>query len=148
LIYRYLGAEADASKGILGSQSQMQSIAITPDNYKFKYKAMITTDARQVYVFQATPKKNRVGLFKGEIWVDGESGMPVRESGRFVKSPSKFLRRLEFVRQYEMRDGIALPTRIESSVDTFLYGKAELTVRYSNYSVLEAAQSRINPLGW
>lgn len=149
LISRYLTAEVDASKGLTDTQGNVQSIAISPDNYKFKYKATLTTDGRQTYIFQVTPKKNRLGLFKGEIWVDEETGMPIRESGSFVKSPSKFLRRLEFVRQYELRDGFAYPVKIDSSVETFLYGKAELNVRYSHYSVLQASElSRISPLGW
>ena len=147
LITRYLTAETDPGNLLKDSQGNVQSIAISQENYKFRYKATVTTDARQVFVFQIAPKKNRVGLFKGEVWVDGETGMPIRESGRFVKSPSKFLRNLDFVRQYEMREGMALPAKIECSVETFLYGKAELSVRYSKYSVLEAAaQSRVDPL--
>ena len=36
-------------------------------NYKFKYKGMATNDGRTVHVFQLTPRKKRVGLFKGEL---------------------------------------------------------------------------------
>jgi hypothetical protein len=76
-------------------------------------------------------------LFKGELWLDAETCLPVRESGRFVKSPSIFLRRIEFVREYDIRDGVAIPRQIESTVETRLVGKAELTVRFHNISLAE-----------
>ena len=71
-----------------------------------------------------------MGLFKGELWVDGQTGMPVHESGQFVKSPSVFVKRIRFVRDYEIRDGVAILNYIESTVDTRLAGRAKLDVRY------------------
>ena len=60
--------------------------------------------------------------------------MPVRESGKFVKNPSVFLKNVEFIREYELKDGISYPTRIESTIETRIVGKAEITIHYSNYS--------------
>jgi hypothetical protein len=148
VIARYLTAETEASKGVPDNKGKTQSIAITPDNYKFKHKTVQMVGDRQIFVFQVTPKKKRVGLFKGEIWVDAETGLPVREAGRFVRNPSVFLKNVDFVREYELRDGFALPVRIESRVDTRLVGLAELDIRFSNFSVVQTAQSRISPLGW
>jgi hypothetical protein len=148
VIARYLSAEAEASKGIMDSQGRPQSIAITPENYKFKQKAMITRDAQQTYVFQVTPRKKRLGLFQGEVWVDAQTGMPLRESGRLVKNPSVFLKKVEFVREYEIVDGLALPAKVASRIDTRLVGLAELDIRYRNYSLVQTAQSRICALGW
>jgi hypothetical protein len=127
VIARYLTADTqtEASDG---------SLAITPANYKFKYKGMATNDGRTVHVFQLTPRKKRVGLFKGDLWLDAETCLPVRESGRLVKLPSIFLRCIEFVREYEIHDGLVYPHSIESVVDTRLVGKAELRVRYQNFS--------------
>ena len=65
-----------------------------------------------------------------------------------MKNPSVFLKKVDFVREYEIRDGLALPTRIESRVDTRLVGLAELDIRFSNFSPVQTAQSRISPLGW
>jgi hypothetical protein len=148
VIARYLTAETEASKGILDSRGRPQSIAITPENYKFRQKAVMTADGRQTYILQVTPRKKRLGLFKGEIWIDADTGMPVRESGRLVKNPSVFLRKVDFVREYEIVDGVALPVKVESRVDTRLVGLAELDIHYSNYSFLETAQSHICALGW
>ena len=34
-------------------------------------------------IFELNPKKKRVGLFKGELWVDTATGMPLKEMGRW-----------------------------------------------------------------
>lgn len=129
VIARYIAADAQPNDGT--------SLAVTPANYKFKYRGMAEQDGRTVQVFKLTPRKKRVGLFKGDLWLDAETCLPVRESGRLVKLPSIFLRRIEFVREYEIRDGMAFPHSVESVVDTRLVGKAELKVRFQNYSLAE-----------
>jgi hypothetical protein len=129
VITRYLQAESDARAS--------GSIAISPQNYKFHLKATIQRDEQKIYVFQLTPKKKAIGLFKGELWLDGATGMPVRESGEFVKNPSVFLKKVEFVRDYELRDGVAIPAHIESTVDTRLVGKAELSIAFKNFTYPE-----------
>ena len=137
VITRYLSAESEARDA--------GTIAITPANYKFKYKGVMQREGRDVVVFQITPRKKIVGLFKGDLWLDGPTGMPVRESGSFVKSPSIFLKKIEFVRDYEIHDGVSFPKHIESTVDTRLIGRAELSINFSNFSrpeiVDEAASS-------
>jgi hypothetical protein len=130
VIARYVAGETQG-------QWNEGTLAITPANYKFKYKGLSSRDGRELHVFQLTPRKKRVGLFKGELWLDAETCLPLRESGRFVKSPSIFLRRIEFVREYEIRDGVAIPREIDSTVDTRIVGKAELTVRFHNISLVE-----------
>ncbi len=129
VIARYLAAEVEAQK------NQSPSLAVTPDNYKFKYKGLSDLQGRMAYVFQVTPKKKRVGLFKGEVWIDTATYLRVQEAGYLVKTPSIFLKRVAFVRRYEIRDGISVPLQVQSEVDTRLVGKAELTIDYSNYSV-------------
>ena len=116
------------------NQPRDGSLAITPANYKFKYKGLATRDGRTVYILHITPKRKRVGLFKGELWIDASNYLPLRESGRWVKNPSIFLKRVEFIREYEIRDGIAVPHHIETVVNMRIVGKAELSVNFSNYS--------------
>jgi hypothetical protein len=126
VITRYLAAEVE------GRESG--AIAITPENYKFKHRGRWESNGRRVEIFQITPKEKRVGLFKGELWVDMETGMPVRESGEFVKTPSVFLKKIAFVRDYELRDGIAVPKKIESTVDTRIVGRTELEISFSHFA--------------
>ena len=126
VITRYLEAERDArSDG---------SIAIAPSNYRFRLQAIISREDSKVFIFHLTPKKKKVGLFKGELWLDGATGMPVRESGEFVKSPSVFLKKIQFVRDYELQAGVAIPRHIETKVDTRLVGRAELNIFFSHFT--------------
>lgn len=125
VIARYLSAETEARDST--------AAAITPANYTFRLKTSFGPERQRIYAFQLIPKKKRVGLFKGELWVDGQTGMPVRESGEFVKSPSLFVKRIRFVRTYSMRGSWSMPEQIESTVETRLAGRAELVVRYTNF---------------
>jgi hypothetical protein len=131
VITRYLAAESEAR--------DTGSIAITPTNYKFKYKGAVEQDGREVRIFQITPKKKKIGLFRGELWLDAETGMPVREAGQFVKNPSVFLKKIEFVQDFELQDGVAIPKHFAGTVDTRLVGRAELSIDFSNFSRAEIA---------
>ena len=131
VITRYLTAEAESQK------QQSPDLAVTPVNYKFRYKGSIEGGGQKSYIFQVTPRKKRVGLFRGEIWIDAKTYLRVRESGQFVKSPSVFLKKIEFLREYEIKDGVSVPRHIRSTVDTRLVGKAELSVQFSNISLTE-----------
>ena len=126
VITRYLAAESAAREN--------GTIAITPANYKFRYAGRIIQNNVTMLILQVTPKKKAVGLFKGEIWIDAATGMPLREAGQFVKTPSLFLKKIAFVREYEIRDGVAYPLHIQSTVDTRIVGRAELEISFSNFS--------------
>lgn len=129
VIERYLTAEAQAQ------QDQPEALAVTPLNYKFQYKGQNQVDGRAVHVFQITPKHKRQGLFKGEVWIDAATYLPVQESGYLIKNPSFLVKKVAFVRKFEIRDGVAVPLQVQSTVDTRLFGKAELTVDFTNFSL-------------
>ena len=126
VIARYLRAENETK--------DVAQLAITPANYKFKYKGMKAADGHLVHVFHVKPIKKSVGLFDGEVWLDAQTCLPVRESGRFVKSPSVFLTRMEFIRTYELQNGVSIPQRIESKVDTRFFGPVALSISFSNFA--------------
>ena len=126
LIVRYIRAETESQN--------IPEMGITPKNYKFKYRGVYQHEGHKLYVFHITPRKKAVGLFKGELWVDAGTYLPYRESGHFVKNPSIFLKKVEFTRDYEIRDGVAFPKHIESTIDTRFWGKAEMSINFSNYS--------------
>jgi len=131
VIARYLNLESESA----GKQGD---ISITPDNYKFHLKTTMADGGHRTYIFQVTPKRKAVGLFKGELWLDGETGMPLRESGQLVKNPSIFLKKVAFVHDYQLnKDGVAIPKHIESTVDTRIAGRAELEIEFSNFTKAE-----------
>ena len=141
VIARYLTAEAEAQK------NQSPSLAVTPANYKFKYKSRDRLEGRDVYIFQVTPRQKRQGLFKGDLWIDAGTYLRVQESGYLVKNPSVFLKKVAFVRKYEIRDGISVPLQVQSVVDTRLAGKAELTIDFSNFSADSAKSAAFGDAG-
>ncbi|MGP0070510.1 MAG: outer membrane lipoprotein-sorting protein [Bryobacteraceae bacterium] len=128
VIANYLKAEVESAA------KASSDIALTPENYKFKYKGTEDWNGRQVYVLHVNPREKKVGLFKGELWLDAETYMPVREAGSFVKSPSFMLKKMQFVRDYELQNGVSLPQRTESQVETRFFGKVELSINYLTFS--------------
>jgi hypothetical protein len=126
VIARYMTAEVQSESG--------PDISITPKNYKFKFKGIQTQNGRAVYVLGVSPRKKEVGLFKGELWLDQATCMPVRESGRFVKNPSVFLSKMEFVRSYDLQNGVSLPQNMHSVTKTRLFGPVELSINFTNFS--------------
>jgi len=131
VIARYLSADAQAQS------AGAPSLAVTPANYRFKYKGLLQCGSQTAHIFQVTPRRKKVGFFKGEIWIDSNTYLRVRESGRFVKNPSIFLKKIQFVREYEIRDGISVLRQIRTVVDTRLVGPAELTIDFRNVSFAE-----------
>jgi hypothetical protein len=123
VIIRYLSAEVQAAA------IPASSVAITPANYKFRYRGPVKTGETVAYAFLITPRKKREGLIKGELWLDGETGAAVRQSGHLVKRPSIFVRRVDISRETTLRDGIAEMRVTHLSVDAILVGRAELTIQ-------------------
>ena len=127
VIARYLSAEAQVR------ESGDASMAIVPENYKFSYKGRRELDGRSVHQFELKPRARRKGLFKGNLWIDARSYLPVREAGRFVKNPSIFIKSVEFTRDYRFQDGLALLDRLDTVVETRVVGPAHMTVHYTDY---------------
>ena len=122
VIARYLEAEQQAQA------LPPSSVAITPANYRFRYAGSVSSDESTVYVFEITPKKKRTGLMRGQVWIDGGTGLVVRQSGRLVKSPSIFLRRIDITRETTLGNGFPVSRTTHLVVNTRLFGQAELTI--------------------
>jgi hypothetical protein len=104
------------------------NIAVTAKNYKFRYLRPADYEGTHAYVYQLRPRKKRPGLFKGELWLDAESAAPLRETGELVKSPSIFIQRVKFIRDYADRTACAPPHRTAITVQTRIAGDAEMVV--------------------
>jgi len=128
VIARYMNAEQDASDNTAG---HAMNIAINPENYSFKYKGLSYRSSRPVHVFELKPKRKRVGLFKGELWLDPDTCLPLHEQGQFVKTPSVFVKKMEFARDYQIKDGVSILKHMEAKTDTRLVGVAELAIDYN-----------------
>ena len=128
VIARYMSTEMEKAGGV------NEDIAITTENYRFKFRGQFTQDGRELLVYDLNPRKKRVGLFKGELWLDAATGLPVREAGKLVKSPSVFLKNVEFARDYEIRDGRSYLKGMKTVTQTRFWGPAELQVEFTDLS--------------
>jgi hypothetical protein len=159
ITYRVLGFQGDNTvktqviARYLQAEQQGQgnnTLDITRANYKFKYKGEWQFESKDAYLFSLTPRKKRVGLFKGELWLDSATYLPIYEKGRFVKNPSFFLKRIVFQRGFAIQNGLAIPRYMTCTIDMRLIGKVELTISYSNFVqnpglAAQEAESEVRP---
>lgn len=107
--------------------------AINSSNYKFSYKGASQVDGTTVHVFDVKPRHKRVGLFKGKIYVDSSTGRLLRAEGRIVKSPSFFIKKVDFVQDYTTVDGFTLLSHIHSEAQTRVIGTTIVDISYRDY---------------
>jgi hypothetical protein len=130
VIIRVLQSEVDHV-----TKDEAAQMAIDEANYKFKHKYTVSdADGHVSYVYDVKPRKKRPGLFKGRIWVDAPSGVLRRVEGTLVKSPSFFIKRLEFVQEYEQVDGFVLPTHLHSESKVRVLGRAVVDIIHRDYT--------------
>lgn len=128
VIVRLLQSEVDH----VHRREQSQT-AINSANYKFSYKGMSKVNDLPVHVYEVKPHKKRVGLFKGKIFVDASTGDLVRAQGRIVKSPSFFVKKIDFVQDYATVDGFTLPAHLHSEAQTRIIGKTIVDIVNRDY---------------
>ncbi len=145
ITYRVLGFQGDntVKKEVIArylqAEQQSQSdpgLMLTPKNYKFKLKGeRVVQGSEQVYMFQVAPRKKRVGLFKGELWLDAGSYLPVLEKGRLVKNPSIFFKKVDFERAFSIQNGVSVPAHMTSTINTRVVGIVELDINYTSVAL-------------
>jgi hypothetical protein len=137
IITKLLQSEVDHVQKGEGGQT-----AITADNYKFNLKGTDTLDGRTYYRYQVKPRRKRSGLFKGFILVDTASGRLRRAEGTMVKSPSLFVKKIEFVQDYADYGPFSLPVHVHSVAKTRLVGRAVVEIYHSGYQAKTVAETQ------
>jgi hypothetical protein len=128
VIVRLLQSEASHVE-----KNEGYTTAINDVNYKFNYHGDDQIGGRVVHVYSVKPRDKRVGLFKGHVAIDVTTGSLVRAEGEFVKSPSVFIKKIEFVQDFTDVGGFTLPLHMHSVADTRVYGKAIVEVDNHSY---------------
>ncbi|HEX6880989.1 MAG TPA: hypothetical protein VF135_11540 [Terriglobales bacterium] len=130
VITRFLQSEVDhVEKG------DPSTSAINDKNYKFSYKGTEELNGRQVHVFQIKPRRKSPGLFKGRIYVDAYTGTLRRAEGTVAKSPSFWVRKIEFVQDFDDIGGFTLPVFMRSTAKARIIGKAIVNVFHRGYDL-------------
>jgi hypothetical protein len=130
VIVRLLQSEVDH----VHKREQSQT-AIDSSNYKFNYKGTSQLNGNAAHVYEVKPRENRVGLFKGKIYVDAATGHLLRAQGRIAKSPSFFIKKINFVQDYGTISGFTFPTHLHSEAETRLVGKAIVDITHRDYQL-------------
>jgi hypothetical protein len=111
---------------------------LSAEKYTFKEKAVMDYYGRKTHVFEFKPRdKSSLMAVQGELWLDAQTAMPVREFGKFLKSPSGFVKNLEYVRDFEIRGGVAYPKSSQNTAEVRTLGKAQVALSFSNFTKSE-----------
>jgi hypothetical protein len=133
VISRVLQSEVDhVTKG------EGPSTALDDENYKFTYKGTDVIDGVPAHVYQVKPRKKRMGLFKGRIFLNAATGNLQRAEGVLVKSPSLFIKKIGFVQDYTTLAGYTVPRHIYSVAGTRLVGQVVVDIATTDYELLTA----------
>jgi hypothetical protein len=136
VIARVLQSEVDfVAKG------DPSQVALSEANYKFSYKGLQDLYGHSVHVYAVKPRAKRVGLFKGRIYLDAHTGRVLRTEGSIEKSPSFFVRKLEFVQEYSTIEELTLPTHLHSTAQARLVGRTVVDIYHRDYQVQSATAS-------
>lgn len=120
--------------------------AITSANYKFSYKGMEEIEGRPVHVYNVKPRQKRPGLFRGRIYVDVASGSLRRAEGTLVKSPSFFIKKIDFVQDYADFNDFMLPVHMHSEAKARIIGRAVVDIFTRDYApLMQTAQMTALP---
>lgn len=117
---------------------------ITPENYRFGLAGQAQIGGSECTVVHAIPKYRKTYLFEGYIWIDNQDFAIVKIKGHLAKSPSFWVKRVEFVRQYQKINGFFLLSREEAIADIKIYGRKILTIDYKDYNFSDATE--VEPL--
>jgi hypothetical protein len=106
----------------------LSCVIITPRNYRFWYAGAVETGDNAAYIFRITPKENRAGLIRGELWIEPVTGAPILVTGYLVKTPSTSIRGINVVREITFVDGCPCTRTTHMMIETRPVGRAELTI--------------------
>ena len=121
--------------------------AISPTNYSLQLVGEQQVGPYRCFVAQAIPRRIDKYLFEGKIWIDVDDYAVVRIEGRPAASLSFWIKRADFVREYQKIGGFWLPQRDQTKVQVRFYGKKLLTIDHSDYVVKGKFRERDSDVG-
>ena len=116
--------------------------AISMANYKFSYKGAGHVQDRLVHVYQVKPHKKRPGLFKGRVYLDAHTGTLVRAEGSVVKSPSFFVKHIEFLQDFADVQSFTLPIHMHSEAKARIVGRTIVDIVHRDYQAIPATATQ------
>jgi hypothetical protein len=136
VITRVLQSEVDHT-----APEKMAESALNSDNYKFSYKGDGEIMGRAVHEWAVKPRHKRAGLFKGHIYLDATTGTLVRAEGEVPKSPSVFVKKIEFMEDFTDIGSFTFPVRLHSTAKARIIGRTVLDISTTNYAPTRAEKT-------
>ena len=130
VLKRLIESESETSRGRAHHDSSMR-----PANYEFTLLGEQDVGPYHCLVVHAIPRRQEKYLFEGKVWIDAEDYAIVKIAGHPAKSPSFWITRADFVRQYQKIGEFWLPAKDETLVHVRLYGKKILTIEHRDYAI-------------
>jgi hypothetical protein len=127
---RLMEAEAEAARGPDKTNS-----AISPANYQAQLLGSDWLSGRECYVLSLVPRRRDKYLFIGKVWIDKEDFAIAKLEGEPAKSPSFWVVRAPFVREYQRVDQFWLPRQDETRTDIRFAGAYVLRIEYADYQI-------------
>jgi outer membrane lipoprotein-sorting protein len=132
VLKRLIESESETASGRAHHDS-----AIKPANYEFNLLGEQDVGPYHCLLVDATPKRRDKYLFEGKVWIDSQDYAIVRIAGQPAKSPSFWITRADFVRQYQKIGEFWVPAQDETFVRMRMAGKKILTIQHRDYAVNE-----------
>lgn len=114
-----------------GNSSARRNVDITRRNYRFSFVGI--DEDSGAYIFEVQPRKPDKYLFRGSIWIDGETYGIRRIEGEPARSPSFWVKWVQFVHEYDQFGDFWFPVRHRSVADLRVFGRSTLSIGYSGY---------------
>lgn len=112
-----------------------KSTLLTPANYMFQIMGEQAIGSGPAYVIAVSPKSISKYSIEGTIWVDASDYSIVRIEGQPARTPSFWVRSVQFVHTYRKvgRFWLASSTRTKSRI--WIFGDSELTIQDFDYTL-------------
>lgn len=107
---------------------------ITPENYRLVITGKEEVGSTKCIVVHASPRQKKPDLFEGDVWIDSEDFAIVKIKGHLTKTPSFWIKRVEFERQYEKIGRFFVLLKETAVADIRVYGRRMLTVDCQKYA--------------
>jgi hypothetical protein len=108
---------------------------ITSENYDLQMVGWDRVGKVDCLVVDATPKRVQKDLFRGKIWINNEDFAIVKIAGHLARSPSFWIKEVEFERNYVKIGDFWLPQRESVVSRVRIFGRKVMIVDYRNYVI-------------
>lgn len=135
---RLIKEETEMSRG----EARKASL-VTEENYRIQWFKEQMLDGRLCDVVNLEPRTKSPHLLRGQAWVDLASHHLVRIEGKPTASPSFWAGTPTVIRDYVEIGSFAFAKASRAVSQTFLLGKTELNIEYSDYKVNLREEKRL-----